>query len=231
MQVFDQYTAFVALEPTLFSLGLPEAYVDLNDPTARDYQIEVCGWGGVSAWKGRPADLAACMNECQVVMLMYHAHFICLCLQAAVTSVVDGLFSVCVTLGTVPIIRCPRGGAAEHVAALLDQKLRDSLKARNNLFSEGVLGLSASLTRPLLCLFDRNFDLSAAVQHAWTYKPLVQDVLGLKLNRITLASEATPGPAGPVAGESREYSEQIHSLCLNMVPPAIAFAIGAFMVD
>lgn len=113
----------------------------------------------------------------------------------------DGLFSVCVTLGVVPIIRCPRGGAAEHIASALDAKLRDALKSRTNLFSEGVLGLSASLSRPLLCLFDRNFDLSAAVQHSWTYKPLVQDVLGLKLNRISLQSEAAgPGPAGMMAG-------------------------------
>lgn len=110
-------------------------------------------------------------------------------------AIVEGLFSVCVTLGVVPIIRCPRGGAAEHVAGVLDQKLRDALKARNNLFSEGVLGLSATLTRPLLCLFDRNFDLSAGLQHAWTYKPLVQDVLGMKLNRVALASEAGPGPS------------------------------------
>lgn len=117
------------------------------------------------------------------------------------SNIVNGLFSVCVTLGVVPIIRCPRGGAAEHIAGALDAKLRDALKSRTNLFSEGVLGLTASLSRPLLCLFDRNFDLSAVVQHAWTYKPLVHDVLGLKLNRIALQSEAAgPGPAGASVG-------------------------------
>ncbi|PNH04798.1 SEC1 family transport protein SLY1 [Tetrabaena socialis] len=161
-KLYDQYLSFIALEPTLFSLGQPEVYVELNDPQARDYQIE-----------------------------------------ATVGNVVDGLFSVCVTLGVVPIIRCPRGGAAEHIASALDSKLRDALKSRTNLFSESVLGLSASLSRPLLCLFDRNFDLSAAVQHAWTYKPLVQDVLGLKLNRIALQAEASgPGPAGMMAASA-----------------------------
>ncbi|KAG2499041.1 hypothetical protein HYH03_003226 [Edaphochlamys debaryana] len=166
-KLYDQYLAFIALEPTLFSLGLPDAYLELNNPQARDYEIE-----------------------------------------AAVSGIVDGLFSVCVTLGVVPVIRCPRGGAAEHIAAALDAKLRDALKSRTNLFSEGVLGLSASLSRPLLCLFDRNFDLSAAVQHSWTYKPLVQDVLGLKLNRIALQSEAAgPGPAGMMAaaGASKKH--------------------------
>lgn len=28
-----------------------------------------------------------------------------------------------------------------------------------------------------------------AVQHTWTYKPLVQDVLDMSLNRVTLDSE------------------------------------------
>lgn len=62
-----------------------------------------------------------------------------------------------------------RGGSAEHVGSQLDLKLRDALRARSNLFNEGlggVAGLNASSHhhRPLLCLFDRNFDLSAAIQ-------------------------------------------------------------------
>lgn len=38
-------------------------------------------------------------------------------IEAAVSEVVERLFCVLATLGVVPIIRCPRGGAAEHVAA------------------------------------------------------------------------------------------------------------------
>lgn len=96
------------------------------------------------------------------------------CQQAVVNQIVDGLFSVLVTLGVVPIIRCPKGGAAEHVAAALESKLRDHLRARSNLFSEGSTALSATLSRPLLVIFDRNFDLSVMLQHCWSYKPLVQ---------------------------------------------------------
>ncbi len=57
----------------------------------------------------------------------------------------------------------------------LDAKLRDALAGRTSLFSEasGSAGLAASLHRPLLCLFDRNFELSVVLQHSWTYKPLV----------------------------------------------------------
>ncbi|GBF90033.1 hypothetical protein Rsub_02741 [Raphidocelis subcapitata] len=158
-RVYDQYAAFIALEPGLFSLGLPGSYVELNDPAARDSQIE-----------------------------------------AAVNSIVDGLVSALVTLGVVPIIRCPRGGAAEHVAAALEGRLRDLLRGRSNLFSEAAAGgggaLAATLSRPLLVLFDRNFDLSVALQHTWSYKPLVQDVLGLRLNRVTLAADP-PAPGAP----------------------------------
>ncbi|KAJ3657309.1 hypothetical protein Zmor_009124 [Zophobas morio] len=49
-------------------------------------------------------------------------------------KIVDCLFSVFVTLGTVPIIRSPKGNAAEMVAKKLDKKLRENLAdARNNL--------------------------------------------------------------------------------------------------
>jgi len=40
-KIHDQYLAFIALEPSLFSLGQPNAYVELNDPAAKDSQIEV----------------------------------------------------------------------------------------------------------------------------------------------------------------------------------------------
>lgn len=56
-------------------------------------------------------------------------------MEAIMDSIVDGLFSVFVTLGNVPIIRCPRNSAAEMVARKLEKKIRENLwDARNNLF-------------------------------------------------------------------------------------------------
>lgn len=40
-KLYDQYLSFIALEPSMFSLGQPHAYVELNDPSAKDTQIEV----------------------------------------------------------------------------------------------------------------------------------------------------------------------------------------------
>ena len=37
-------------------------------------------------------------------------------MESMMDTIVSSLFSVCVTLGTVPIIRSPRGNAAEMVA-------------------------------------------------------------------------------------------------------------------
>lgn len=36
--------------------------------------------------------------------------------NAMLDSIADGLFAVCATMGIVPIIRCPKGNAAEMVA-------------------------------------------------------------------------------------------------------------------
>lgn len=109
-------------------------------------------------------------------------------IEDIIEKVVDGLFCVLATLSVVPIIRCPQGGAAEMVAAALDQRLRDHLLAKNNLFSEGG-SFATSFQRPVLCLFDRNFELAMGIQHDFRYKPLVHDVLGLRLNRVSVVGE------------------------------------------
>ncbi|WMV51679.1 hypothetical protein MTR67_045064 [Solanum verrucosum] len=146
-KVHDQYLEFVTLEDNLFSLAYKNCYLQLNDPSAGDKEID-----------------------------------------EIVEKIVSGLFSVLATLAVIPVIRCPRGGPAEMVASLLDQRLRDHLLAKNNLFSEGA-NFTSSFQRPVLCLFDRNFELSVAIQHDFRYRPLVHDVLGLRLNRLNVQED------------------------------------------
>ncbi|KAK9668225.1 hypothetical protein RND81_13G042700 [Saponaria officinalis] len=146
-KVHDQYLDFVTLEDNLFSLAYGNCYLQLNDPSNGDKEIE-----------------------------------------EIVGRIVEGLFNVIATLGVVPVIRCPRGGAAEMVAVGLDQKVRDHLLSKNNLFSEGG-NFAASFQRPVLCLFDRIFELAVGVQHDFRYRPLVHDVLGLRLNRVSVRGE------------------------------------------
>ncbi|KAL8150291.1 hypothetical protein V2J09_020099 [Rumex salicifolius] len=146
-KVHDQYLEFVTLEDSLFSLADKNCFVQLNDPSAGDKEIE-----------------------------------------AIVERIVGGLFCVLSTLAVVPIIRCPRGGPAEMVASALDQKLRDHLISKNNLFTEGG-NFASSFQRPLLCIFDRNIELAVGIQHDFRYKPLVHDILGLRLNRLSVQGE------------------------------------------
>lgn len=109
-------------------------------------------------------------------------------IDASVDRIVSGLFSVSVTMGTIPIIRCPKGGAAEMIAAKLDRKLRDHiLNSKDNLFSSknsSAPGVPSS--RPVLIIVDRNVDLVPMLSHSWTYQSLIHDVLDMHLNRITV---------------------------------------------
>ena len=166
-QMYDQYLNFIVGEPDLFSLGMgKDTYWALNSAQATDDEIDVL-----------------------------------------VDRTVSGLFSVVVTMGpstlvssespanvvagSIPIIRCPKGGPAEMIAAKLDRKLRDHiLNSKDNLFSShGQRPTSASGTpssRPVLVIVDRNVDLIPMLSHSWTYQSLVHDVLDMRLNRITM---------------------------------------------
>jgi hypothetical protein len=108
----------------------------------------------------------------------------------------------------------------------LDAKLRDALTGRSSLFAEaaGGAGLAASLRRPLLCLFDRNFEMSVVLQHAWTYKPLVNAVgcgaavcglillAGRLVYTVKQRSRAAPWPSLPLGPDV--------PACLPACPPA-----------
>lgn len=105
--------------------------------------------------------------------------------EANIAKTVDSLFAAIVTLGVVPIIRCPRGDSAEHVATLLDAKLREHLSSVGNLLD----GSGGGVSRPVLLLVDRNIDLSVMVSHSWSYQALIHDLLSYKLNRVKIEVE------------------------------------------
>ena len=182
-QLYDQYLNFIVAEPDLFSLGLGKGiYRALNSAQTKDEELD-----------------------------------------AIIDRIVSGLFSVVVTMGTkglipgdigrsceltvacsgaIPIIRCPKGGAAEMIAVKLDRKLRDHiLDSKDNLFASpgpgtrGASSFSASHSRPALIIVDRNIDLVPMLSHSWTYQSLVHDVLEMKLNRVSMelpADESNP---------------------------------------
>ncbi|KAJ8895813.1 hypothetical protein PR048_001151 [Dryococelus australis] len=120
-------------------------------------------------------------------------------------TIVDCLFCVFATLGTVPIIRSPRGNAAEMVAEKLDKKLRENLRdTRNNLFlMDAAVAGHFSFQRPLLIVLDRNVDMATPLHHTWTYQAMAHDVLDLALNRVVVEENPGKSPVGGVRAKTR----------------------------
>ncbi|GJQ86624.1 Slh [Trypoxylus dichotomus] len=115
-------------------------------------------------------------------------------MELIMDNIVDSLFSVFVTLGSVPIIRSPKGNAAEMVAKKLDKKLRENLfDARNNLFHSDAQTGNFNFQRPLLIVLDRNIDMATPLHHTWTYQALTHDVLDLTLNRVVVEEQTIVG--------------------------------------
>ncbi|OQR79426.1 sec1 family domain-containing protein 1-like [Tropilaelaps mercedesae] len=134
-------------------------------------------------------------------------------MDSVINSIVDCLFSVFATLGTVPIIRAPKGNAAEMVAERLDKKLKDNLRdTRNSLFLDMTPG-QFSFQRPLLVILDRNMDMATPLHHTWTYQALTHDVLDYKLNRVTL--EEAVGPPDLLTGAKPRTKSRTYDLSVN----------------
>ncbi|KAK2892292.1 hypothetical protein Q8A73_017957 [Channa argus] len=132
-------------------------------------------------------------------------------MESIMDTIVDSLFCFFVTLGAVPIIRCPRGNAAEMVAVKLDKKLRENLRdARNSLFTgDNMSAGQFSFQRPLFVLADRNVDMATPLHHTWTYQALIHDVLDFHLNRVMMeegaGTEASLSGARPKKKSRKTY--------------------------
>lgn len=94
-------------------------------------------------------------------------------------EVAYGLFSVVGTLGCVPVIRCPKGGAPDMVARKLNRLLSEHPNTNTS---------KSHHNRPLLVLLDRNMDLITPVQHSSTYQALIDDLLQHKANRVEFSA-------------------------------------------
>jgi len=134
-------------------------------------------------------------------------------MASIIDGVVNSLYCLFVTLGTIPIIRCPSGNAAEMVAQNLDKRLRDNLRDTRNSFFSTLPNPSSepgqqmiSFQRPLLLVVDRNVDLSSLLHHTWTYQALVHDVLDLKSNNVTIVDKETTDANGAPVRKKKPQS-------------------------
>ncbi|BGO89095.1 hypothetical protein NBRC10512_003840 [Rhodotorula toruloides] len=173
-QVYDQHLDYLVLAPSLFSLAPSVSTASTSaapSTSSNALQPSATAASDVRTTYERLNEARASEED----------------IEEITDRVAKGLFSVLVTMGQLPIIRAPRGNAAEMVARKLDSRLRDHMASSRgvNAFSGGVGG-DGSFGRPLLVILDRNVDLVPMLSHSWTYQALVNDVLGMKLNRVTV---------------------------------------------
>lgn len=109
---------------------------------------------------------------------------------ALVAAIAARLCDVVATLGVVPVIRAQAGTAAADIAArlhaLLQQHLADASNGSNGSNGSAGKANATSFRRPLLVLFDRDYDLGGALAHAWSYGGLVRQLFASRLNRTTV---------------------------------------------
>ncbi|KAK4701611.1 sec1 family domain-containing protein 1, partial [Phenoliferia sp. Uapishka_3] len=181
-QVFDQHLDFLVLSPSLFSLS-----PSLSTPTFSSSSVSAAASSTTDPTSSLATSAAA--SERSTYEKLNDPRATESDIEEVTDRVARGLFSVLVTMGQLPLIRAPRGNAAEMVARKLDSRLRDHVATSRggNVFSgSSGSGGDGAFGRPLLVLLDRNIDLVPMVSHSWTYQALVNDVLGMRLNRVTV---------------------------------------------
>ncbi|KIP10124.1 hypothetical protein PHLGIDRAFT_11513 [Phlebiopsis gigantea 11061_1 CR5-6] len=162
-QVVDQYLSFIAPSPSLFSLVPPPAATPSTTP----------GTPGASA---PPTEVHYSYTTLNSPSSTEQD------IEAEIERIATGLFSVVATMGHVPIIRCPRGNAAEMIAKKLEQKIRDAILSASRSHTPSIFSQDTTV----LLLLDRNIDLVPMLSHGWTYQALVSDCLEMKLNRVVV---------------------------------------------
>lgn len=181
-KVMDQYLDFIGLEDDMFILReLDKETVSYLGKNIFSNQLYIfhCSYYSIAAINRADAQ----DDEIEEVM----------------NRICDGLFALLATLEFVPIIRCPKGNAAEMVAEKLNQKLRLTLQATKSTLFKGTsftdLNDQRPLTfrRPLLIILDRNMDMATPLHHTWTYQALIHDVLSLKLNVVSIDEKDARG--------------------------------------
>uniref|UniRef100_A0A7S2WKC2 Sec1 family domain-containing protein 1 n=1 Tax=Mucochytrium quahogii TaxID=96639 RepID=A0A7S2WKC2_9STRA len=108
-------------------------------------------------------------------------------IQNCMDQIANGICAAVATLGTVPIIRCPKGGPAEMVSRKVSQVIRGLVEQQSTFFSQ-TSGTGVLEQRPMLLIVDRSIDMASPLVHTSGYQTLVDDLLNLGLNRVKVVA-------------------------------------------
>jgi hypothetical protein len=100
-------------------------------------------------------------------------------IDAALTKIVLGLSHVFLATDALPIVSFVRSGPAGELADRVNKQFSDLLR-------EKLISPPSSVTRPLLLIVDRSYDLTAPLHHPFTYRGLLSDALGMALNKVDI---------------------------------------------
>jgi sec1 family domain-containing protein 1 len=98
-------------------------------------------------------------------------------------QVVLGISHVCLSMQVLPILVHSRSGAAAEVARRLSLRLNDALNDK-----QLTPAPSSVLGRPLLLLVDRSSDIATALHHPFTYRGLLVELGGMRLNKCAITT-------------------------------------------
>lgn len=104
-------------------------------------------------------------------------------ISSHLNQVVLGIMDVCLTMQVLPVLVHQRSGATEEVARRLALRLNDALNER--LLAPAP---SSVFGRPLLLLMDRSSDIATALHHPFTYRGLLADAAGMRLNKCVITT-------------------------------------------
>lgn len=137
-------------------------------------------------------------------------------IRSFMSRVAMGLLSAVRVMGTLPIIRAPRGGAAEMLAREVNTLLRENITPRGS--QPSLLGdclVQAERSRPLLLITDRIIDLFPILQHTSTYQALISDLLDFRLNRVAVDLDGGVGSANRLTAHGASNSNKKKTYDLN----------------
>ncbi len=114
-------------------------------------------------------------------------------IEKFMNDVALGIQSVVVSLGMMPVIRCPAGGPAEMVARKVASYLSE--------IDPNVIQKNALEHRPMMLIVDRSVDMCAPLLHTSGYQTLVADLLEYKSNRVKVEPDVE-GSGGMAMGKA-----------------------------
>jgi HPt (histidine-containing phosphotransfer) domain-containing protein len=97
-------------------------------------------------------------------------------------GVVLGLSHVFLSTHTLPIIANLRTGIAEEVSRRFTATIQDLLK-------DHILTPNPTVARPLLLIVDRGYDIAGPLHHPFSYRCLLADTLGMRLNKVDIRNQ------------------------------------------